>query len=315
MKFTNVLVTGGAGFLGSQLVKKLLPISNHIYVIDDLSTGNRAAVPLSEKITFYEDSVTNGRILEEVLPKVEYIFHFSCKNLVLSVKNMDDDFHTNLYGGYLLLQKAQEFCPNLKKFVYASTTSIYSESPILPTPESYYNIKLPYAASKFSMEHYCHVYYEMYQMPITILRFSNVYGPGQLSSNPYCGVVAKFFEAVEHNESMIIYGDGTQTRDFTFVEDAMDAVVIAASSEKSINQVYNVGTGVETSVLDLAKAIKKVTNHENIKLKFEPKRRVDVVQRRCIHAEKIKEELHWHNRHSLIDGLVKTYIWLNGGED
>lgn len=111
MKFTNVLVTGGAGFLGSQLVKKLLPISNHIYVIDDLSTGNRAAVPLSEKITFYEDSVTNGRILEEVLPKVEYIFHFSCKNLVLSVKNMDDDFHTNLYGGYLPPPKGTRILP------------------------------------------------------------------------------------------------------------------------------------------------------------------------------------------------------------
>lgn len=314
MMFGNVLVTGGAGFLGSQLVKRLLPISNHIYVIDNLSTGNRSAVPQSDKITFYEDSITNRELLEKVLPKVEYIFHFACKNLVLSVENMNDDFNTNLYGGYLLLQKAQECCPNLKKFVYASTTSIYSQASTLPTPESYYNIKLPYAASKFSVEHYCHVYYEMYQMPITILRFSNVYGPGQLSSNPYCGVVAKFFESVERNEPMIIYGDGTQTRDFTFVEDAMDAVLIAACSKNSINKVYNVGTGMETSILELAKSIQKVTNHDDIVLKFEPKRKVDVVQRRSIHAEKIKDELNWDSRHSIIDGLVKTFIWLNGGD-
>ncbi|MBS4172212.1 NAD-dependent epimerase/dehydratase family protein [Bacillus sp. FJAT-49736] len=314
MKFGNVLVTGGAGFLGSQLVKRLLPISKHIYIIDNLSTGNKKAIPSSDKITLYEDSITNGDILEEVLPKVEYIFHFACKNLVLSVESMDDDFNTNLYGGYLLLQKAQQYCPKLKKFIYASTTSIYSQASTLPTPESYYNIKLPYAASKFSMEHYCHVYSEMYQMPITILRFSNVYGPGQLSSNPYCGVVAKFFEAIDRNEPMIIYGNGKQTRDFTFVEDAMDAVIIAASSAKSINQIYNVGTGSETSVLDLAKAIQNVTNQENAALQFEPKRKVDVVERRCIQADKIKKELNWHCRHSLMEGLAKTYTWLHGGD-
>ena len=186
MNLGKVVVTGGAGFLGSQLVRRLLPLSDHIYIIDDLSTGNRSAVPQSDRITLYEEGITNEKILEDVLPNVEYIFHFACKNLVLSVENMNDDFETNLYGGFFLLQKAQEYCKGLKRFVYASTTSIYSQASILPTPESYYDIKLPYAASKFSMEHYCHVYYQMYQLPVTILRFSNVYGPGNLR-NPIVG--------------------------------------------------------------------------------------------------------------------------------
>ena len=128
MRFGKVLVTGGAGFLGSQLVKRLIPLCDHIYIIDDLSTGNRAAVPESDRITFYEESITNEKVLEEVLPKVNYIFHFACKNLVLSVENIKSDFETNLYGGYLLLQKAREYCSELKRFVYASTASIYGQS-------------------------------------------------------------------------------------------------------------------------------------------------------------------------------------------
>ncbi|MBS4206302.1 GDP-mannose 4,6-dehydratase [Lederbergia citrea] len=314
MNLGKVMVTGGAGFLGSQLVKRLSPLCDHIYVIDDLSTGNKAVIPDSNHITLFEESITNEKILEEVLPKVNYIFHFACKNLILSVENIESDFETNLYGGYLLLQKAQECCPELKRFIYASTTSIYGQASILPTPESYYNINLPYAASKFSMEHYCNVYHKMYQFPVSVLRFSNVYGPGQLSSNPYCGVVAKFFEAAENDQPMIVYGDGSQTRDFTFVEDAMDAITLAAFDEKAIGQVYNVGTGVETSVLDLANEIKKASKNKDLPLRLEPKRKVDVVERRCISAEKIKSELNWKPHHSIKEGLNKTYSWLKGDE-
>ncbi|MBW8349228.1 GDP-mannose 4,6-dehydratase [Bacillus sp. IITD106] len=315
MNLGKVVVTGGAGFLGSQLVKRLLPLCDHIFVIDDLSTGNKSALPDSKHITFYEESITNEKILEEILPKVNYIFHFACKNIILSVENIESDFETNLYGGYLLLKKAQEYCTELKRFIYASTTSIYGQASIIPTPESYYNINLPYAASKFSMEHYCNVYHKMYQFPVSVLRFSNVYGPGQLSSNPYCGVVAKFFESAQNDQPMIIYGDGSQTRDFTFVEDAMDAIILAATREKAIGEVYNIGTGVETSILDLSNIIKKASSHLNLPLRFELKRKVDVVQRRCISAEKMKSELNWKPRHSLEEGIKKTSSWLKGEEN
>lgn len=313
MNLGKVVVTGGAGFLGSQLVKSLMPLCEHIYIIDDLSTGNRSSIPNLAQITFYEESITNEKVLEEVLPEVDYIFHFACKNLVLSVENLNNDFETNLYGGYLLLQKANECCKNLKRFVYASTTSIYSEAPILPTPESYYNIKLPYAASKFSMEHYCNVYHQLYQLPITILRFSNVYGPGQLAGNPYCGVVAKFFEAAMNQKPMLIFGDGSQTRDFTYVEDAMDAVLLATLDKDAVGSVYNVGTGVETSVLKLAQVVHKASGEEEIQLQFMPKRKVDVVQRRSINSRKIQTELKWTINHSLTEGIEKTYRWLKEG--
>jgi UDP-glucose 4-epimerase len=308
---SSVLVTGGAGFIGSQLIRKILPISRHIYVLDDLSTGERAAVPISPKITFIEDSITNKKILQQIMPKVEYVFHLACSNILQSVYDLELDFQTNLYGGYLLLQIAHKHCANLKRFVYASTTSIYSDAVTLPTTENYYKIKLPYAASKFSAEHYCAVYYHMYQLPVSVLRLANVFGPGQSPSNPYCGVVAKFFEAVKKKEPLVIYGDGEQTRDFTFIEDALAAILLAAIQKEAIGQVYNVGTGIETPIIKLAKEIKQITGFTEGPLEFKPKRPVDIVARRNIDANKIQRELQWKVNYSLSAGLVKTFQWLN----
>ncbi|SCY57619.1 NAD-dependent epimerase/dehydratase family protein [Alkaliphilus peptidifermentans] len=310
MKLGNVLVTGGAGFIGSQLIRRILPLSNHIYVIDDLSTGKREAMPSSSKLTFIEDSITNKEILEKTMPKVEYIFHLACTNIIKSVYDLELDFNTNLYGGFLILQAAYKHCTNLKRLVYASTASVYSNATLLPTTENYYKISLPYAASKFSTEHYCAVYYNMYQLPITVLRLSNVFGPGQTASNPYCGVVAKFFEAVIKKESMVIYGDGQQTRDFTFVDDALDAFLLAAINEKAIGQVYNVGTGTETSIIKLAKEIKAIARSNEVSTVFRQKRPVDIVERRSIDSSKIQKELQWEIKYSLTEGLEKTVQWL-----
>ena len=117
------------------------------------------------------------------------------------------------------MRLAQKYCLNLKRFVYTSTASIYSDAEVLPTTEDHYKIRLPYAASKFATEHYCAVYYHLYKLPVCVLRLSNVFGPGQTTENPYCGVVAKFFAAAMAKKPLIIYGDGQQTRDFTYIDD------------------------------------------------------------------------------------------------
>jgi len=310
MMLENVLVTGGAGFIGSQLIKKILPISRHIYVIDDLSTGQKDAIPTSDKITFIKESITNKEVLRYVMPKVDYIFHLACSNILKSVDNLELDMNTNLFGGFLLLQSAHNYCKSLKRFVYASTASIYGDADSIPTKENYYKIELPYAASKFSAEHYCSVHYHMYQLPVSVVRLSNVYGPGQTTLNPYCGVVAKFFEAVEKNKPQIIYGDGSQTRDFTFIEDALNTFLIAAINEKAIGQVYNIGTGVETSIINLANEIKEITGYRDGLIEFRQKRPVDIVKRRNIDSSKIQTELHWNINYSLSEGLQKTFQWL-----
>ncbi|WP_203287213.1 NAD-dependent epimerase/dehydratase family protein [Metabacillus indicus] len=313
--FGNVLVTGGAGFLGSQLVKTLLPTSDHLFIMDNLSAGSLSSIPESNQITFYNACITDENVLDEILPKVDYIFHFACTNLVFSGENIFSDFHTNAVGGFTLLRKSKELSSQLKRFVYASTAYVYGNAEILPTPETYYNIKLPYSASKFTVEHYCDVYFNMYQLPVTTLRFSNVYGPGQQISNPYCGVIAKFIDAAKNDHSFEIFGDGKQTGDFTYIEDAMDATILAAVSDVALGEKYNVGSGTETSILQLAANIKKAAAKDRLGNTFVPDRRGDAVQRRCIHTGKIERELGWKNRHSLLDGLAKTYEWRTDHEE
>ncbi len=310
MNLKSILVTGGAGFIGSQLITKVLPLSDHIYVIDNLSTGRRDAVPHLPKITFIEDSITNTQVLEEIMPRVDYIFHLACSNLLKSVTNLELDFDTNLYGSYLLLEYARKYCKHLKRFVYTSTTSIYSDALLLPTPETYFDIKLPYAASKFAAEHYCAVYHHLYKLPTSILRLSNAFGPGQTTANPYCGVIARFFDAALKHNPLTIYGEGYQTRDFTFINDAIEAILLATEHKTAIGRVYNVGTERETSIIMLAKMILAITGYADAQINYEASRSIDIVARRRIDARSIKEDLNWSVRHPIFAGLVKTYDWL-----
>ncbi|SDM76678.1 NAD-dependent epimerase/dehydratase family protein [Sediminibacillus halophilus] len=309
MSFGNVLITGGAGFVGSQLAAAMLPNTDQLFIIDDLSTGHKQSLPKSHKISFYQASITDQEVLEEVLPQVDYVFHLACRNLLLSVNDIEADFQTNLFGGYFLLKKTLELNPEIKRFVYTSTASVYNNADILPTPESYYDISMPYAASKFSMEHYCHVFYHLSKLPFTTLRLSNLYGPGQLAANPYCGVVAKFFEAAASGEPLIIYGNGEQTRDFTYIGDGIDAILIAASHPTATGKVFNVGTGKETTIHLLAAQVKDITG-SNSPLIYQPERTIDTVTNRCLDTEKIRTEIGWKPKHSLQKGLESTYEWL-----
>jgi UDP-glucose 4-epimerase len=306
---SRVVVTGGAGFVGSRIVARLLVGGATVLVLDDFSTGARANLPASsESLEVVDGSVLDFDVVREALSGCEIVIHAAARNIILSTKNPRDDYAVNIGGTLNVLLAAREL--RLDRIVYTSSCSIYGNPRYLPiSEEDPVNLLSPYAVSKFAGEGYCHAFYESYGLPTAVVRYSNVFGFGQTPENPYCGVVAKFFQAALANEPQLIHGDGEQTRDYTFVEDAVTATLSVAVSPRATGQAYNVGTGRETSVNRLASLIVAITG-ASAEPQHVDRRDIDNIRRRVVNIEKIRRELRWTPVVTVEQGLRETYEWL-----
>jgi len=302
----RVLVTGGAGFVGSNLVKRLLALKARVTVLDDLFTGRRENIP-AEGLTFVEGSVCDPAIVEKLIVGQEIVFHAAARNIVVSTRNPREDFETNIGGTLNVLLAAR--AAKTPRVVYTSSTSVYGNPRYLPINEDdHLSLLTPYAVSKLAGENYCIAFYESYGLPTTAVRYSNIFGPGQDPANPYCGVVAKFLESLFQGKPPMIHGDGNQTRDFTYVDDAVEATLLAGLSDRSIGEVFNVGTGVETRVNELAAALIKITG-SNVLPGHTDRRDVDNIRRRVVNIEKTRRLLRWIPEVTLEEGLRRTVEW------
>ncbi len=303
----NILITGGAGFIGSNLAK-LLSKQNEfkISILDDFFTGNREHLKNLD-IEIIEGSVTDESLLSKHIKNKEIVFHLAARNIIASSNNPLDDMHTNIRGTYHVLNESLKAkVPNV---VYASTCSIYGNPKHLPINEddtpSFLNF---YSVSKYAGEGYAKTFYEQYNLPVSIIRYSNVYGINQSPANPYCGVIGKFIHNALNNEPIYIHGDGEQTRDFTFVEDACQATIMSALDAKAIGDTFNVATGVEVSINHLAEMIIQLTGSSS-EIKHIDKRDIDNIRRRVLNIEKIRYKLKFFPLNTLKDGLKKTIDW------
>lgn len=304
----RVVVTGGAGFVGSRIVTRLVELGANVLVLDDFSTGTPANLPEEGALEVVEGSVSEFETVRKVLAGRDIVIHAAARNIVLSTKNPRDDFEVNIGGTLNVLLAAREASP--RRIVYTSSCSIYGNPRYLPiSEEDPVNLLSPYAVSKFAGEGYCHAFYESYGLPAAVVRYSNVFGFGQTAENPYCGVVAKFFDAAISNRSPLIHGDGEQTRDYTFVEDAVTATLNVAISPRATGQAYNVGTGRETSVNRLAALIVEVTG-STATPEHVDRRDIDNIRRRVVNIEKIRRELRWSPVVTVEQGVRDTYAWL-----
>jgi UDP-glucose 4-epimerase len=302
----RVLVTGGAGFIGSNVVRRLLELAADVTVLDNLETGRREDVPSSAR--FVAGSVEDTAMVEEVVGGAQIVLHLAARNIIVSTRNPRDDFSTNIGGTLNVLLAARQ--TGVERVVYSSSASVYGNSRYLPVNEDDApNLLSPYAVSKFAGESYCRAFYESYQLPTSVVRYSNVYGPGQSPTNPYCGVIGKFFEAARHGRTISIHGDGLQTRDFTYVEDAVEATLLAAVLPRAVGGLFNVGTGFETSVTALAEAVRHVSGAQ-VPIEHLDRRDIDNIRRRVVNIERIRQTLHWVPRFTLRDGLARTWTWL-----
>lgn len=303
----RVLVTGGAGFVGSALVRRLIESGARVTVLDDLFTGRLEALPTGAE--FIEGSVTDEPLVRDLIKRHTIVFHLAARNIIASTANPRDDFATNIGGTLNVLLSARD--SKLERVLYTSSASVYGNPRSIPINEDDRLEPLsPYAVSKLAGEHYCVAFYESYGLPISVVRYSNVYGPYQRPDNPYCGVVSKFLIAARAGRNLSIHGDGGQTRDFTFVEDAVDATLLAATHPRAEGEVFNVGTGVETSVNDLAAAIGRASGR-SVTVEHIDRRDIDNIRRRVMNIEKIRHMLRWSPQVTLDRGLEQTVRWFD----
>ncbi len=311
IKGKKVMVTGGLGFVGHNLVKTLLhDYGCNVIVVDNCANSSEKVLGEDiSKVDFHNISVLDTGKLFPLLAGVNYIFHLACKQISASGAEPVDDLRVNAESTLLLLEHIRHTdLPHLERFVYTSSCSVYGSSTRLPICEDDATYVLSnYAATKLLGENYALIYNKAYDIPTSSVRYSNVYGFGQSPRNPYCGVLGKFVHNALTGDKLAIFGDGEQTRDYTFITDAVSATILAAVHPKALGDVFNVGTGTETSVNNLAKLIAERVG--DVKIENVPERDIDNIRRRSIDIEKIHQRLGWSPRINMQKGIQLTVDW------
>ena len=304
----RILVTGGAGFVGSAVTRRLVDAGARVTVLDDLFTGKADELPTGAE--FVRGSVTDAPLVNELVAEHGLIFHLAARNIIASTANPLDDYATNIGGTLNILLAARE--SKVDRIVYSSSASVYGNPRSIPINEDDGLWTLsPYAVSKLGGENYCTAFAESYGLRVATVRFSNVYGPHQRPDNPYSGVVSKFLVEAHAGRPITIHGDGEQTRDYTFIDDAVDATLLAAIHPRAEGEVFNVGTGIETSVNRLAASIGTALGTA-IDVQHVDRRDIDNIRRRVVNIEKIRRMLRWTPQYTLERGLEQTVEWYLG---
>jgi len=300
----RILFTGGAGFIGSNVVDALVEGGHEVVVVDNLSTGKEENI--NPKARFFHVDLTDFEALERVFTetKPEVVFHTAAQiDVRKSVQDPLFDAETNIIGSMNLFEFSIKY--GVKRVIFSSTGgALYGEAEKLPADENTHIEPLsPYGVSKYCTEQYLEYFKRVYNLERVILRYANVYGPRQDPLGE-AGVIAIFTSKILNNEKPVIYGDGNQTRDYIFVEDVVRANILALDGKEGI---YNIGTSVETPVNDLVKMFSKILN-KHIEPIYAPPRKGEV-QRISLDASKAEKELGFTVEFSLEDGLRKTLEW------
>jgi UDP-glucose 4-epimerase len=302
----RVLVTGGAGFVGGALVRRLADADAKVTVLDDLFTGRPDTVPTSAQLV--TGSVVDEDLVRSLVDDASVVFHMAARNIIASTKDPRQDFATNIGGTLNVLLAARD--SKVDRVVYTGSTSIYGNPRTIPINEDDPPVVLsPYAVSKLGGELYCNAFYENFGVPVSVVRYSNVFGIGQRPDNPYCGVIGKFFASAIEGKPLQIHGDGAQTRDYTYIDDAVDATLLAAIRPRAEGEIFNVGTGIETSVNDLALKIGEAVGVE-VDIVHIDRRDIDNIRRRVVNIEKARRMLRWAPQVTLATGLARTAAWM-----
>jgi UDP-glucose 4-epimerase len=307
----KILVTGGLGFVGHNLVKSLVnDYQCKVIVVDDCTNSSESVLdPVKDKVEFHKVSVLDSGQFFPLLKDVQFIFHMACIQIAASSSDPLKDLQVNAQSTLQLLEQIRhEDYPQLERLVYTSSCSVYGSTSHLPLGEDDATRVLSnYAATKLLGEHYTLIYNRNYNIPVSVVRYSNVYGFGQSPRNPYCGVLGKFIHNALTGQPLTVVGDGEQTRDYTFITDAVDATILAAVHPMAYGDVFNVGSGIETNVNRLASLIGE--HVPATKVVYAPERDIDNIRRRVVDIEKIHQRLGWVPKVGIQKGIQLTLDW------
>lgn len=302
-------ITGGAGFIGSNLARRLAAQGKEVRVFDNFSTGKRDNLKdLYGKVHVVEGDLRDFALVMEAMEGTEVAFHLAALPSVFrSVKAPATTNEVNVTGTLNVLQAAR--ARGVRRVVYASSSSVYGDSQELPKHEAMVpNPISPYAVSKLAGEYYCQSFSSLYSLETVVLRYFNVYGPYQDPTSEYSGVIAKFITSLLAGESVTVYGDGEQSRDFTFVEDVLEATILAATCSPGCSgMVFNVARGQRADLLDLIRILGQACGRAPQVVHEEP--RPGDVRHSEAQISKIEKMLSFRPKVSLEEGLRRTVEW------
>lgn len=276
----HILVTGGAGFIGSHLTERLLAAEHRVRVLDNLSTGKRANLPSHKRLEFIEGDIRDEVQAQAAVNGVDAIVHLAAvASVQASVDDPNGTHASNFLGTLHLLEAARKY--GVQRFLYASSAAVYGDTAELPVREDVtLNPLTPYAADKLAGEHYLGFYARKHGLKATAFRFFNIYGPRQDPSSPYSGVISIFVDRARSGKPVSIFGDGSQTRDFVYVADLVEILSRALTEERTVGAVMNVGRGAECSLLEMLRELEQLLGC-SIERRLEPARVGDIKNSRA----------------------------------
>lgn len=308
------LVTGGAGFIGSNIIAELVSRKEKVRVLDNFSTGRREnLLPFLDKIELVEGDLTDLETVREAVEGIDFVLHQGAlPSIPRSIEHPIGSNNANVSGTLNLLVASND--TKVKRIVYASSSSVYGNSSQLPKVETMNPSPFsPYAVSKLAGEYYCQVFYRIHRQETVILRYFNVFGINQDPSSAYSAVIPKFISCMLHKKSPTIFGDGSQSRDFTFVSNVVKANLLATQSDSAVGELINIASGQAYSLLDLVAKINSILGYQ-----VEPifgSHKIGEIKHSLADITKAREKFDYTPEIDFEEGLKRTIHWMQSKKE
>jgi len=299
------LVTGGAGFIGSHIVHRLQKEGAKVRVVDNLSTGKKERLRgIDSSIELIEDDLTDSRVCDRAVQDVEYVLHQAAvPSVQRSIQDPLETNRANVIGTLNLLESCRQH--GVRRLVYAASSSAYGDTQVLPKKEDMApNPLSPYALQKFVGERYCKLYNDLYGLETVSLRYFNVFGPSQDPWSEYSAVIPKFATRLQSRQPLVVFGDGEQSRDFTYVDNVVEANILAIKAQRTAGAVINVGCGEGLTLNRLIRFLEEILQVQAV-VDYEPPRRGDV-RHSLADISLARDILGYQPKVTVVEGLRRT---------